>query len=143
MFLFSRPACAFFTFFWLVTSMLVISSLQHDLDRCLYIDGTQSEMADILSNMRVELVDCSADVRSIMNELRPTVLDELGLYEAVTEYISNLADLVPFSIKTQIDPKLKDWHSAEDAMLFRLIQEALLNIRKSDLQDWKFQAPHR
>ena len=80
--------------------------------------------------MQVEVAKCSSDVRSLMNELRPTVLDHFGLYEALSEYLTSLVGAVPFRIETRLDPQLQAWSSKQDSMLFRLVQEALLNVRK-------------
>ena len=73
---------------------------------------------------------CTHDVRSIMNELRPTVLDELGFYEAAREYLTRLSETSPLAVVWRIDRSLRDWRSRQDAMLFRLLQEALLNVQK-------------
>lgn len=73
---------------------------------------------------------CTHDVRSIMNELRPTVLDELGFYEAANEYLARMSDVAPFKLVTRMDAALRTWRSPQDAMLFRLLQEALLNVQK-------------
>ena len=72
----------------------------------------------------------SSDVRSLMNELHPTVLDDLGFSVAVEEYVAAQRDQVPFAIALDLDPALRNWHCRSDAMLFRILQEALLNIRK-------------
>jgi signal transduction histidine kinase len=72
----------------------------------------------------------SSDVRTLMNEMHPTVLDDLGFSVAVEEYVAGQRDQVPFSISLDLDPGLRNWHCRSDAMLFRILQEALLNIRK-------------
>lgn len=74
--------------------------------------------------------DCTRDVRSIMNELQPTVLDELGLFEAASEYLARMSETLPFRLVTRMDKRLREWRSSQDAMLFRLLQEALLNVQK-------------
>jgi two-component system NarL family sensor kinase len=104
-----------------------LSTLQLGMER---LSSDDAQVAEELQRLSAELNECTADVRALMNDLRPTVLDELGLYEAVTEYLSHLGDIVEFDIRSDIDPALKDWRSKQDAMLFRLIQEALLNVRK-------------
>ncbi len=72
----------------------------------------------------------STDVRALMNELHPTVLDDLGFCVAVEEFVAAQRETAPFEISLDIDPALRSWRSATDAMLFRIVQEALLNIRK-------------
>jgi signal transduction histidine kinase len=74
--------------------------------------------------------ECSSDVRSLMNELRPTVLDHFGLSEAVSEHLTALVGSAPFAIEARLDASLRTWTSRQDATLFRLVQEALFNVRK-------------
>lgn len=73
---------------------------------------------------------CTVDVRLFMNDLRPTVLDDFGLWEALREHIERLADEVSFAISLSIDPALERWRTPHEALLYRLLQEALLNARK-------------
>lgn len=72
----------------------------------------------------------SVDVRTVMNELHPTVLDDLGFAVALEEYVAAQREVAPFTISLTLDPDLRDWRSRADTMLFRILQEALLNIRK-------------
>jgi signal transduction histidine kinase len=88
------------------------------------------ELSKRLAGIAIDSRKCTTQVRNLMNDLRPTVLDDLGLYAAVSEHIAELSETVPFEISLQFDHKLQDWRSRSDALLFRLIQEALLNIRK-------------
>ena len=83
-----------------------------------------------LDELSATVAATTYDVRSIMNELRPTVLDELGFHEAASEYLARQSELSPYRLVRRIDPALRDWRSKQDAMLFRLLQEALLNIQK-------------
>jgi signal transduction histidine kinase len=83
-----------------------------------------------LADVRRRLTRCTTFVRSFLNELRPNVLDELGLCEALSEYVAAQQQIVPFRIALRLDPGLAQWRSGQDAMLFRLIQEAILNCRK-------------
>lgn len=105
-------------------------SLQHNLDQAIRSNAGIPVLERQLRTLRAEADACSADVRALMNEMRPTVLDELGLHEALREYVANLAGILPFALRLQLNPELRKWHSLQDAMLFRLIQEALLNVRK-------------
>lgn len=104
--------------------------LQHGLDECSRLAAHGTDMQARFSVMRREVSDCNSDVRSLMNELRPNVLDDFGFLEALSEYLTNLVGITPFPIKTRLDPALHGWRSRQDAMLFRLVQEALLNVRK-------------
>ncbi len=84
----------------------------------------------LLRAVEVEARAFAGDVRTMMNDLRPTVLDEFGLDEALREYVAAFYPTAPFAVELDIDPGLKVWRSEADATLFRIVQESLLNVRK-------------
>lgn len=104
--------------------------LRQGLEQCLRDDVGEAEVQSRLQSLSETVRACTQDVRSIMNELRPTVLDELGFFEAASEYLTRQSEHTPYRLSLHIDPALRDWRSRQDAMLFRLLQEALLNINK-------------
>ena len=103
-------------------------TLQQGIDRC--AETAAPALSAALGDLAQEARECTQDVRRLMNELRPTVLDDLGLFEALQEYLANLRAAVPFELVAQIDPALRARRSGQDAVLFRLVQEALRNVRK-------------
>ncbi len=105
-------------------------ALTHGLEQAILIAENDAALRTQLEALRVEACACGSDVRALMNELRPTVLDDLGFFEALGEYLANISDVLPFHLDVYLDPQLRRWRSLKDAMLFRLVQEALLNIRK-------------
>jgi signal transduction histidine kinase len=66
----------------------------------------------------------------MMNELHPTVLDDLGFCTALEEYVAGLASAVPIRIELDIDADARTWRSPDQTLLFRIVQEAVLNVRK-------------
>lgn len=104
--------------------------LRQGLEQCMADLDDRAALRDKLGELEVTVRACTHDVRSIMNELRPTVLDELGFYEAASEHLARHSELAAYRLSCRIDPRLRDWRSKQDAMLFRLLQEALLNIQK-------------
>jgi signal transduction histidine kinase len=104
--------------------------LQHQLDQCSRHEAAARHLGPQFVTMRKDLIDCNSDVRSLMNELRPNVLDDFGFLEALSEYVTGLVGVVEFTIEVRVDTALRGWRSRQDAMLFRLLQEALLNVRK-------------
>lgn len=105
-------------------------SLRIGIEHCMRDDLSRDQLQERLHGLAATVNACTRDVRSIMNELRPTVLDELGFYEAASEFLMRQAEISPYRLVYRIDPSLKDWRSKQDAMLFRLLQEALLNVQK-------------
>jgi signal transduction histidine kinase len=73
---------------------------------------------------------CSDDVRAMMNELHPTVLDDLGFCTALEEYVDGVRSAVPFRIALVIETAARLWSSPDQTLLFRIVQEAVLNARK-------------
>ena len=104
-------------------------SIGHGLDASI-AENADPSIGQRLADLRRRLAVCTSYVRSFLNELRPSVLDELGLCEALSEYAASLKEITPFRIELLLDPDLKSWKSRQDAMLFRLIQEVILNCRK-------------
>lgn len=104
--------------------------LRQGLEQCKRGEVEKAVLREKLAELEATVNACTHDVRSIMNELRPTVLDELGFVEAASEYLGRQAELLPFRLRSRMDSSLRDWRSSQDAMLFRLLQEALLNVQK-------------
>jgi two-component system NarL family sensor kinase len=105
-------------------------NLRQVLERLNVEVGARPETRPHLDMLAAEISECTRDVRNIMNELQPTVLEELGFYEAAVEYLMKLSEIVPFELKVHIDASLQGWRSKYDAALFRILQEAMLNLRK-------------
>ena len=105
-------------------------TLQQGIESCQERIEPASPLAARLSLLAQETRACADDVRLLMNELRPTILDDLGIAETLGEFVTNMAPLVPFDIQLDMEPALRKWRSRQDALLFRLVQEAVLNVRK-------------
>ncbi len=88
---------------------------------------------------------CSNDVRAMMNELHPTVLDDLGFCTALEEYVEGLENAIPIRLELDIDPDARNWRSPDQTLLFRIVQEAVLNVRKhanASKVEIRFEATH-
>lgn len=76
------------------------------------------------------VVEAIAECRGIMDDLRPSVLDDIGLIPAVEKYLNRIKKedncQVTFKVKGAI-PRLS---SETETALYRIIREALLNVRK-------------
>jgi two-component system, NarL family, sensor histidine kinase NreB len=94
------------------------------------INRLQSEISHpLLDQMQDETTKIIEELRDLSWELRPSVLDDLGLIPAIRSY------LVRFSEHTHIDVHFDCYlksrlHSSKEVTIYRIIQEALTNIRK-------------
>nr|WP_246628323.1 PAS domain-containing protein [Paenibacillus oenotherae] len=87
-------------------------------------DG-ESELAPLRQNV----ADIIEDVRGLAWELRPSVLDDLGVVPAIRTYIDNYSS--HYGINVQFDCSLRGRLDVlKETAIYRVIQEALTNIAK-------------
>ena len=88
--------------------------------------------ADSVDKLRESLDAAIGSTRSIIADLRPPVIDHLGLWGAVEWYADELANRRGLRCQVVIEPELQDLHPAHDVSiaLFRIVQEALSNVVK-------------
>ncbi|MBM7855613.1 two-component system sensor histidine kinase DegS [Desulfohalotomaculum tongense] len=70
------------------------------------------------------------DVRKIIFDLRPMVLDDLGLVPAIKRYIEQYSKDYDIYVETKVIGRERRLDSAVEVALFRVIQESLANIKK-------------
>ncbi|WP_453991795.1 PAS domain-containing sensor histidine kinase [Bacillus nitroreducens] len=84
---------------------------------------------DRLGRLRQDVSFIMEDIRSLAWELRPSVLDDLGVVPALRKYIENYTH--HYGIDIEFDCTLKtrlDIH--KETTIYRIVQEALTNIAK-------------
>lgn len=96
------------------------------------IDGGSSavELRDELGRIRDMAADALAETRRITFDMRPTILDDLGLIPALRWYVKHKLDPLGINVKMEVsgfDRRLPD--DLETA-LFRIVQEAFNNVMK-------------
>lgn len=78
-----------------------------------------------------DLVRCSLqDVRKIIFDLRPMVLDDLGLVPALKRYLEDFRDEQNIATEFLFFGQQRRLNSAVEVAVFRVIQESLSNVRK-------------
>jgi signal transduction histidine kinase len=107
-----------------------IFMLQQGLSHLNDMPDMTDEMRATVKGIGRDVQACSNDIRMMINDLRPTVLDDLGFCEALREYAAQMSDEVPFELRLEIEDGVSAGHADAEAMLFRIVQEALLNVRK-------------
>jgi signal transduction histidine kinase len=70
------------------------------------------------------------DVRTFIGQLRPRLLDQLGLDGAIGETVENMAALSGLEITMDLKGSSGRLSDAEQTVVLRLVQEALQNVRK-------------
>ncbi len=105
-----------------------ISAVTHQLQK------TNPELADQLRRARGTLMETVELKRRIIEDLRPSLLDNLGLCAAIDSYCEDFARMTSIPCDTEIgvevDAVAKAGDSSLSIALFRIVQESLTNIRK-------------
>lgn len=82
-----------------------------------------------LEKLRQDVAFVIEDIRGLAWELRPSVLDDLGVVPAIRKYIENFSQY--FGINVQLDCTLRSRLNVDkETTIYRVIQEALTNIAK-------------
>lgn len=93
-----------------------------DLD----IERVRNELQELKELVRANL----KDVRKIIYDLRPMSLDDLGLLPALKRYIADFEEKHGIEVETRFLGAEKRLDMAFEVAIFRMIQEALSNVRK-------------
>lgn len=87
-------------------------------------------VASRMARLRQSLISGITLKRRITNDLRPALLYDLGLVEALRALIAGFRETAEIEVRTELpedEPRLSD---AVSLSLFRIVQEALTNIGK-------------
>jgi signal transduction histidine kinase len=85
---------------------------------------------DGAENIRKSILSVAEDVRRISLDLRPSILDDLSLVPAIRWLIDRLNQENGLNIQITVFGKEKVIRPESDVMIYRIIQEALNNVKK-------------
>lgn len=83
-----------------------------------------------LQDLRMIVRNSLQDVRRIIFDLRPMVLDDLGLMPALSRYIENIKERQDIEIVINCSGQLQRLDSIIEVAIYRLIQEGIQNTIK-------------
>ena len=86
----------------------------------------RSELRFLREQLRREL----GSVRTFISQLRPPVLDELGLEGAVADAVARTTALTGLAISTDLAAPSDRLAEGQQTVVLRVVQEALQNVRK-------------
>ncbi len=98
------------------------------------LDGIQNLLADgrsvedRLVRLRAGLTETVAEVRRIVDDLRPPAVDDLGLFGAIAELGRELADGSGLAVTVDLPDPRPDLPAAVEVAAYRITQEALTNV---------------
>ena len=108
----------------LTTHMLALRNLQDDLS--LPVESLFERMQALYD----QSYEIAVKVRRLAHDLRPPVLDALGLKVAMKTYCAEFTRRTHLPVNFEIDPSLPALPDIYNITLYRFLQEALTNIIK-------------
>lgn len=109
-----------------VLQQLGATAIRLELAQSRVEQGDFATARTIIQNGADEIRSCARDLRGLLMELRPQVLDDNGLSAALNELGRQVRD-VEVSVSSQVPDDLGNEFSIT---IFRIVQEALTNIQK-------------
>ncbi len=107
----------------------LLSCLRLELDLLQANEAREAVQIDSgLENAQALLDDILDSVRRIVSGLRPRILDELGIIDAIRSMISDLAGRHRLDFRLKIPDKIVQMDSDTATGLFRIVQEAVNNV---------------
>jgi two-component system sensor histidine kinase UhpB len=92
------------------------------------IPAEQTEVLDRLASTRQLASDSLADLRRIIRDLRPAVLDDLGLLSAIRWYAQSNLEGAGMQVEINAPQELPPLPAEQSTTLFRVAQEAINNV---------------
>ncbi len=89
-----------------------------------------SASSEVLGRVIESARECAGEIRTLMNDLRPSVLDDFGFLEALKEFVAGITVRGDLDVTLTIDETAPSAGPEADLMLFRVLQEAVFNARK-------------
>ena len=108
----------------LTANMLEIRNLQNDLTIPV------SELFERLQALYQHTYETSVKIRQLAQDMRPPVLDALGLKDAIKTYCTEFTRRTGLPVELEVDEKLPALPDLYTITIYRVLQEALNNIVK-------------
>ncbi len=109
----------------LIGVMLALDTLRERLDSQPATES-QRELGDGIA----VLERCAHDLRTLAYVLHPPMLDELGLVGAIRDYVEGFGQRTGIAIELQLQQDFGRLADLHELVLFRVVQECLVNIHR-------------
>jgi signal transduction histidine kinase len=108
----------------LTTHMLALHNFQSDLSLPV------SELFQGLQSLYDQSYEIAIKIRRLAQDLRPPILDALGLKQAIQTYCNKFTERTQLPVVVEIEPALPTLPDTYNVTLYRVLQEALTNVAK-------------
>jgi signal transduction histidine kinase len=107
-----------------------LTSINFDLGALAQRLAKEPDMCDVVERARRTLVDTMALKRRLVENLRPSLLDNLGLSAALQSYGEEFSQVAGLDCEVLIEGDIDEASPTHAIAVFRIVQEALNNIAK-------------
>ena len=105
------------------------------LDQAIANIPQQFAAREMLDQARQALNDCAEALHRLAFNLRPRLLDDLGLLPALRSYANRFAGLGSTELQVDLQAPPRKLSPATELAIFRIVQEAVANARKHSRAD--------
>lgn len=109
-----------------------MSAMIHSLDYILRLemDKTRDQLQNDLHALRAHCQNAAIEMRGIMNDIHPYLIDRVGLISALESYISNFERINNIKVYVMYQDRSLKVKKENEIIIYRVIQEALTNVTK-------------
>ena len=90
----------------------------------------QHNLVDRTDRMKGVVDTTVASIRRIAADLRPVMLDDLGLVPSIESLLSSLADRASIAVRLEVQPRDLNLKDPLATSIYRIVQEALTNVAR-------------
>lgn len=113
-----------------LTQMMLSADMHLDALISLMPPGLLAEENEELTKARARLKSAIKEARQLITGLRPSTLDDFGLSETLCMHFQDLQNETGWDIEYEINLANANLGPTVETMIFRIVQEALTNVRK-------------
>ncbi|CEP68529.1 PAS domain [Moorella glycerini] len=109
-----------------------MSSIIHGLDYVLRVNGGRlpAEVQENLLMLRTQCQNAAIDMRGIMNDIHPYLIEKVGLIPALESYSTNFERIHNKKVYIFYRQRSLQLDREKEILVYRIIQEALTNVAK-------------
>ncbi len=104
-----------------------------------YVRAQPDEAIELLTELRAETAAALEDVRRLVYDLRPPILDDVGLLEALRRLVERTGrrpDGLPLSIALELPESVPPLPAGVETATYRIAAEALTNVVRHSHASW-------
>lgn len=99
------------------------------------LDVDQVRAKEEMANLKVAAMNTFKEVRTFIFELRPMMLDDLGLFPTIKRYVESFKEQTGCDVNISIKGSERRLQSFLEVMIFRALQELIGNAYRHNLEN--------